>query len=92
MTEKKEKINLKKSEIDELVSLYSKKKEDLPSLYRARKLKKSSSSIQNNFVIGEKKETYNKRMKLREKTFHLSVGKRYFSKLYCFHSIINNNY
>ena len=75
MTEKKEKINLKKSEIDELVSLYSKKKEDLPSLYRARKLKKSSSSIQNNFVIGEKKETYNKRMKLREKTFHLSVGR-----------------
>ena len=26
-------------------------------------------------MIGEKKETYNKRMKLREKTFHLSVGR-----------------
>ena len=76
MAEKKEKVNLKKNEIEELVSLYAKrksKKNDLTNLYAERKKRKSD--VASDFKVEEKKDTYNKRIKLREKIFCLSIGR-----------------
>ena len=75
MVEKKEKVNLK-NEIEELVSLYAKrksKKNDLTNLYAERKKRKSD--VASDFKVEEKKDTYNKRIKLREKIFRLSIGR-----------------
>ena len=55
-------MNLK-NEIDELVSLYAQRK------------KGKSKKIPNDFNVEEKKDTFNERIKLREKIFHLSIGR-----------------
>ena len=60
---REKKVDLKKKEIEELVSLYAQRK------------KEKSKKIPNDFKVEEKKDTFNERVKLREKIFHLSIGR-----------------
>ena len=62
MLEKRKKVALKKKEIEDLVSLYEERK-------------KEKSKISNDFKVAEKKDSCNERIKLREKVFHLSIGR-----------------
>ena len=63
MAEEKKKIHLKKEEIEKLVSLYEERK------------KKKTKKISNDFEVSKKRDTYNERIKLREKVYHLSIGR-----------------
>ena len=63
MAEEKKKIHLKKEEIESLVSLYEEKK------------KKKPKKITNDFKVSKKRDTYNERVKLREKVYHLSIAR-----------------
>ena len=63
MAEERKKIHLKKEEIEKLVSLYEERK------------KKKPKKISNDFEVSKKRDTYNERIKLREKVYHLSIGR-----------------
>ena len=60
MSQEKKKIHLKKEELEELVSLYEEKK---------------PKKITNDFEVSKKRDTYNERVQLREKVYHLSIAR-----------------
>ena len=59
---RKKNVDFKKKEIEDLVSLYTQRK-------------KEKSKIPNDFKVEEKKDTFNERIKLREKIFRISIGR-----------------
>ena len=65
MVEEKKKLHLKNNEIEELVSLC-----------RERKSKKSEEKILYDFEVKKKRETYIDRIKLKEKVYHLSIARK----------------
>ena len=77
MAEEKKKIHLKKEEIEKLVSLYEKKKE------------KKAKKISNDFEVSKKRDTYNERIKLREKVYHLSIGRHSSASFVVFNYLLN---
>ena len=72
MSEEKKTVGLKKKEIEDLVSLYEERK------------KEKSKKITNDFKVVQKKDSYNEHVKLREKVFHLSIGRKNSSNFIAF--------